>query len=287
MTLIDIKLLFVRDIAEDGTLTAFEGLLRGRAATWCQTMRIWTSNREQTPIQQGRLRAEIIGHVTHDGPVSPLVTRTMSVEERRRVGTSEVRGTSPDLTVVIRVDAFPYSRRGGEPAMNNSLAVQVRRPKVAGRPAAQWSADFFAETCAATNPLWGTVNTWSEYDQKVMNDGPGTWAEGRNFDKYLPGLFAHNYFGPPYVDLIGQDALLSAPAAETRKIGDGVLLVVEPDPDRWDTPQAISRNQTILDHLGREHFYDKHNPTQDFSAPTWPTNPRGEPDGDAPAAGDG
>jgi hypothetical protein len=108
-----------------------------------------------------------------------------------------------------------------------------------------------------------------------MSHGPEIRAVGRNFDKYLPGLFAHNYFGPPYVGLIGEDALLSAPAAETRKIGDGVLLVVEPDPERWDTPQAMSRNQTVLDHLGREYFYDKHNPTQDFSAPKWPTNPRG------------
>jgi hypothetical protein len=275
MTNVDVDFTFARDIAEDETLTAFEGLLRDRAAAWCQTMRIWTSNREQTPIQPGRLRAEIIGHVTHDGPVSPLVTRTMSVEERRRVGTSEVRGASPDLTVVISVDASPYSRRSGKPALNNDIAVQVRRPKVAGRPAADWSAELFAEACAVLGPLWGIVKTRSEYYRKVMNDGPGTWAEGRDFDKYLPGLFAHNYFGPPYVDLIGEDALLSAPAAETRKIGEGVLLVVEPDPERWDTPQAMSRNQTILDHLGREYFYDKHNPTQDFSAPTWPTNPRG------------
>jgi hypothetical protein len=275
MTLVDIKLLFVRDIAEDGTLTAFEDLLRRSAPGWCQTMRIWTSNREQTPVRPGRLRAEVIEDVTDDGPISPLVTYPTPVDKQRRVGTSEVRGASPDLTVVIGVDAFPYSRRSGKPALNNSIAVQVRRPKVAGRPAADWSAELFAEACAGLSPLWGIAKTRSEYDQKVMNDGPGTWAEGRNFDKYLPGLFAHNYFGPSYVDLIGQDALLSAPAAETRKIGDGVLLVVEPDPERWDTPQAISRSETILDHLGREHFYDKHNPTQDFSAPTWPTNPRG------------
>jgi hypothetical protein len=37
MTLVDIKLLFVRDIAEDGTLTAFEDLLRRSAPAWCQT----------------------------------------------------------------------------------------------------------------------------------------------------------------------------------------------------------------------------------------------------------
>jgi hypothetical protein len=275
MTSIDIDFSFVRDLAEDTTLREIEYLLRQRAPSWCEDLRIWVTSREQIPVREGRLEAEIVDAVTDDGPVSPLVTHPTPVDKRRRVGTSEIRGTSPDLTVIISVDAFPYARISGEMSLNNDFAVQVRRPKVAGRPAAQWSADFFAEACATISPVWATTQASSEYDQKVMNDGPGTWAEGRNFDKYLPGLFAHNYFGPPYVDLIGQDALLSAPAAETRKIGDGVLLVVEPDPERWDTPQAISRNETILDHLGREHFYDKHNPTQDFSAPTWPTNPRG------------
>jgi hypothetical protein len=272
MTLIDIKLVFVRDIAEDGTLRDFEGLLRRRASAWCEKLRIWITNREQVPVREGRLKAGIIDYVTDDGPASPLVTRVIPVEQRRRVGSSEIRGSSPDLTVVVRVDAFPYSRRSGKPALNNGVAVQVRRPRVAARPAAQWSADFFAEACAVMSPLWGTVNAWSEYDRKVMNDGPGTWAVGRDFGKYLPGLFAHNYYGPLYVDLIGQDALLSAPAVETRKVGDGVLLVVEPDPEKWDTPQAVARNETVLDHLGREHFYDKHDPDQDFKAPTWPTD---------------
>ncbi len=63
--------------------------------------------------------------------------------------------------------------------------------------------------------------------------------------------------------------LLSAPAVEARKVGDGVLLVVETDPEKWDTPQALARNETVLDHLGREHFYDKHNPAQEFKAPTY------------------
>jgi hypothetical protein len=275
MTYIDVDFVFTRDIAEDNTLIEIEGLLRRSAAAWCEALRIWVTNREQTPIHEGRLKAETVDAVTDNGPVSPLVTRTIPAESTRRIGSVEIRGASPDVTAFISVDAFPYSRRSGKPAMNNDVGIQVRRPKVAGRPAADWSADFFAETCATTNPLWGTVNTWSEYDQKVMSHGPEIRAVGRNFDKYLPGLFAHNYFGPPYVELIGEDALLSAPAAETRKIGDGVLLVVEPDPERWDTPQAMSRNQTILDHLGREYFYDKHNPTQDVSAPKWPTNPRG------------
>jgi hypothetical protein len=275
MASIDVDFIFVRDIAEDQTLMEIENTLRRRAPEWCEKLRLWVTNREQTPIREGRLKTEVVHAATNDQPASPLVTNLVAAANERRLGTSEIRGASPDLTVVISVDAFPYSRRSGKPAMNNDFTVQIRRSKVGGLPAGQWAAEFFAEVCATISPVWATTQASSEYYRKVMNDGPGTWAEGRNFDKYLPGLFAHNYFGPPYVDLIGQDALLSAPAAETRKIGDGVLLVVEPDPERWDTPQAMSRNQTILDHLGREYFYDKHNPTQDFSAPTWPTNPRG------------
>jgi hypothetical protein len=134
MTEIDIKLVYARDIAGDGTLTAFEDLLRRSAPGWCQTMRIWTSNREQTPVRPGRLRAEIIDDFTDDRPISPLVTHPPPPESLRRFGTAELRGATPDLTLVISTDAFPYSRRSGKPALDNGITAQVRRPKVAARP---------------------------------------------------------------------------------------------------------------------------------------------------------
>jgi hypothetical protein len=43
-------------------------------------------------------------------------------------------------------------------------------------------------------------------------------------------------------------------------IGDGVLLVVEPDPDKWDTPKPWPATRPYSITSSREYFYDKNNP---------------------------
>jgi hypothetical protein len=87
----------------------------------------------------------------------------------------------------------------------------------------------------------------------------------------LPGLFATNYFGPRYVELIGEDRLMTAPAADVRKLGEGVLMRVVADPQDWAQPEAQEAYSNIARHLGRRLFFARRRPLMGFAAPVWPS----------------
>jgi hypothetical protein len=63
-----------------------------------------------------------------------------------------------------------------------------------------------------------------------MSEGPTIAAVGLDFARYLPGVFAANFFGPPYVELIGRERLMAAPASQVASVDDGVLVALDDDP---------------------------------------------------------
>jgi hypothetical protein len=97
-----------------------------------------------------------------------------------------------------------------------------------------WPSTHRSGTSAGRAPAWGAVSSREEYDAKVMSDGPGVAAIGRDFGRFLPGLFTLNFFGPPWVDLVGRERLLGAPGA--RAVGDGVLIAAGDDPSGTRAP---------------------------------------------------
>lgn len=83
------------------------------------------------------------------------------------------------------------------------------------------------------------------YDRRVSDDRYRT-AEG--IGAGLRDVYWLNVYGPPFVDLIGAERLLSAPAV-TRSV-DGHVLVLAPD-EALTTPGATA---AIRAHLGEEFF---------------------------------
>jgi hypothetical protein len=104
----------------------------------------------------------------------------------------------------------------------------------------------------------------------VMSDGPAIAAVGRDFGRYLPGVFSANFFGVPYVELLGRERLLDAPAQEVWPLDAGILAVRDTAPHAWDSPAREQADQRLLDHLGREHFFAKPHPPDVSRAPDWP-----------------
>ena len=103
-----------------------------------------------------------------------------------------------------------------------------------------------------------------------MSDGPHTAAVGRNFARFLPGLFTVNFLGEAYCELIGRERLLTAPAMRAELVDSGALLVLGQDPAEWDTPPRRDAEQAVLDHIGREHFFLKdRNMAVETRAPDW------------------
>lgn len=63
-----------------------------------------------------------------------------------------------------------------------------------------------------------------------------------------------------YTQFIGEEVLMKAPAFKTQKIGKGVLLCMDEDPQAWDTSAYLERQEAILDTIGREYFFDRRFP---------------------------
>ncbi|HEX7131705.1 MAG TPA: hypothetical protein VF228_03985 [Iamia sp.] len=195
-----------------------------------------------------------------------LVAEHGRPEYERFLGSAELRGSGPELTIVVSVDEMVVAPLGRKLTLGNDVAIQVRRARVEGGPSADWLRSTFATLCRELSPAWGCAQHSIEYWAKVMNDGPGAEAIGRDFGRYLPGVFWLNYFGRPYVDLLGT-RLSSAPGAEA--VGDGVLIAVGDDPRSWDEPAAVAGEQLVRDHLGPELFFSKGEPDRIGIVPDW------------------
>jgi hypothetical protein len=92
-----------------------------------------------------------------------------------------------------------------------------------------------------------------------MSDGPSVHAVGRDFSRYLPGLFSVNYFGERYVELIGREVLLHAPSERADTLGSGVIVVLDSTIGSHpvDTVVSGSAEADALDAIGRRHFFQK------------------------------
>jgi hypothetical protein len=119
-----------------------------------------------------------------------------------------------------------------------------------------WAPDFFEEILKAISVRYATVHLSEEWDSKnLINDEQGTRAVGVKLDVSLPGLYWLNYFGRPYLDLIGEDRLLSAPALSARTLGNGVLVALDKSPVNWQTRAYREREEATIIHIGSDYFF--------------------------------
>jgi hypothetical protein len=108
----------------------------------------------------------------------------------------------------------------------------------------------------------------AEYGKKVMSDEPPVRAVGRDFGRFLPGVFWLNFFGRPYRNLLGEERLRSVPG-ETAIVDDGVLVMLGADPRRWNEAESAAAEQNVRDHLGSELFFSKAFPDEVGVVPEW------------------
>jgi hypothetical protein len=82
-----------------------------------------------------------------------------------------------------------------------------------------------------------------------------------------PGLYWLNFFGAPYVDLMGRERLLTAPAYEVKPVDDGVLIALDSSANAWQTAAYRQREQAVIAHLGEKYFFSRHDPARQTVAP--------------------
>ena len=128
-------------------------------------------------------------------------------------------------------------------------------------------ADAFTALCAGLSPAWGCAGHAGEYWAKVMSDQPRIEAVGRDFGRYLPGVFWLNFFGSRCQEFIGLDRLRSAPADRVAPVDGGTLVGLGADPAGWDTAEYAIAEQRVRDHLGAELFFSKAEPQRRTKVP--------------------
>jgi hypothetical protein len=187
----------------------------------------------------------------------------------RLAGSIELRGSGHELTVIVSVDTMVVSPLAAKRQLGNRIALQIRRPRVSRSSGDAWLRQGFELLCARLSPAWGSAGHAREYWAKVMSDRPRLEAVGRDFGRFLPGIFWLNFFGRRYCELIGDARLRSAPAERVAMIDDGVLIVMAGGPADWDTPEYALSEQRVRSHLGTELFFSKAEPGRLTVAPNW------------------
>jgi len=104
--------------------------------------------------------------------------------------------------------------------------------------------------------LWGAMDYGYMWHEVVASERIGLTLE-----RGLPGIYWANFFGPLYVNFFGREKFLTAPAHHKEELPDGgFLLLTAPSPSEYDRPEVQAMAEAIMDHLGRDAFFEKAHP---------------------------
>lgn len=250
-----------------------QALLSDLASSWSSRLRVYKGPKDQRAIditRAGALQSAVLSAALERGPTyRSLVQRYGRPPYERAFGSVELRGSGPELIIVVSIDELVVSPLGAKKALGNHVSLQLRRATFEGRPGSAWLSHAFERMAAEMSPAWGASRHPGEYWAKVMSDSPRVEAVGRDFGKFLPGLFWLNFFGRRYCDIIGRERLRSVTAGRVVDVDDGMLIEVASDPFHWDSEPYVSREREARDCIGREFFFDRHLLGQSTAAPDW------------------
>jgi hypothetical protein len=196
-----------------------------------------------------------------------LVKRYGPGKYDREIGHATLTGDYSGVYVFLSLDDWLFMPQQDRQLFGNSISISVERKEVEGIPAAQWLANAFGEICEMIDFIFGFAYCNGEYYSKNMDTTQGYAAIGVDPSKYLPGLYWIDFFGKPYVELIGKKQLMTTPAALIKEIKNGVLVQFGDDPKVWRTREYRTTIEEALDHIGRQYFFDRRNIKRQTFAP--------------------
>jgi hypothetical protein len=265
----DIDLEFVHDISQGREFDVLESVLRKHAPKWSTRMRASLPPGRIVDVPEGGLREVILDvALERDAALQRMLEASGTADIRS--GFCDLDGATRAICVVPSFHEHRVQRRPRGTVFANSIEIQVRAARLEGAPAATWVPPVFDELCGRLDPVWAQASATSEFYAKAMfSEGGNVHTIGVDFSRYLPGLFALNYFGKPYVDLIGRKRLLSVPCGRVVEYPNGVLIETAPLDAPFATAEPIVCQEAILDHLGRQYFFSRENPDRPSAAPNW------------------
>lgn len=131
------------------------------------------------------------------------------------------------------------------------------------------SDDFDLKNIKYTNYLLLKKEEKYNRDQISIEISEQTEKElQKGLTEHLPGIYWANFFGPIYVEFFGREKLLSAPAYKVEELPEGgILLLTSASPLDWDNPETKEIERAVVEHLGKEAFFDRNDPQRKHRAP--------------------
>ncbi len=239
----------------DDRLDGLQEVLLRHSSGWDGALRFWPRSPHEISLDL---------HVT--GTLLESVKRKLAEDQpwsSRVCGSVELRGATSALGLVLGVDEKTFNRVGDRWLWGNRIAIEVRKKKIGDDDAVEWAEAITRDLCATLSPWYARANSTGEYRSKNIDDTTGAVrAVGVDVAGGLPGLYWINFFGAPYVDLLGRDRLLTAPGDCIQEVGGGVLLRLSPNPLSWTSDAYRAVERSVLQHLGERYFFSKSEPTR-------------------------
>lgn len=266
---LDARFFFAENLLEGEVLYRLQSLLKQEAPQWSAALHLKSSGTRRIPIDLVRSDALLRAVRSVGSERGPLYEALSGARgDTREFGSVELRGSSPELTVVVSFDETAFPGAGSLVLWGNTITFQMRRARVEGIGSPAWTRRAFTSAVEMLPPSYGHAETSVEFDSKnLLSDDGGTSAVGVDISKALPGLYWLNYFGSRLCKVLGMARLQSAPAARTFSVGGGVLLELADRPDAWKTVEYRERERQVLRHIGREYFFSKDESRRNMQTP--------------------
>jgi hypothetical protein len=249
-----------RSLLSKGALTEVERILHNILPRWSLKLRarIGVGSREWFDASKPGELADAVRQVIQPGRTyKALVKRYGPGEYDREIGHATLTGDYSGVYVFLNLDEWLFVPQQDRQLFGNNISIWVERKEVEGTPAAQWMTEAFAGLCESMDFMYGFAYCNGEYYSKNMDTTQGFVAVGQDPSRYLPGLYWINFFGKPYVRLIGKKRLMATPGAVIKKLPTGVLVQFGTDPLTWRTNKYGSTIEEAIDHIGRRYFFDR------------------------------
>ena len=260
-----------RSLLAKGALMEVERVLHDILPRWSRKLRArldeWSREwfDASKPGQlDGAVRQVIRPGKTYEALVESCGTSLYDGELGAVTLTGDYRGVY--IILIVNDWLFMQQPKQGGLIFGNDISIWVERKDVEGMPAAEWMSRAFATLCESMDFMYGFAYSNGELYSKNADERRGVGI-GSYPSKHLPGLYWINFFGQPYVKLIGKNRLVTTPGVITKSTPTGVIVQFGNEPLAWRTRGYRTAIEKALDHIGRQYFFDRQAPNRKTVAP--------------------
>ncbi|QDU73729.1 hypothetical protein Pan97_07280 [Bremerella volcania] len=244
-----INLYLARPVYDSEQLESLHKLIVVTLPTWSSGLKVLKSEYKRNHQDVGQ-----------NGSLSEAVNQ--EAPARRGIGTAVLKGSTDGISF------FLNTCRTSLPPELNRVSVEIELPVIEGDNVSKWAVHFVEEAVNRLPVRYAKAYTSEEFDSKnKIADESGVRAIGVHLDESLPGVYWLNYFGGPYVRLIGHDRLNSIQAHDVREISGGVLVVLDATPNAWKNDDYKSVEEAAINHIGSQYVFSRADLDRETFAP--------------------